>query len=144
MIKITILTVGKFKEPWLQEALDLYIKRLSSQAIIEIELFKDENRLIEALYKKKFPLMLFDAKGKMLTSEGFAKDFFINVEKGGGRLGLVIGGVKGLPRNILSSYPTYSLSKMIFTHQMARVIICEQIYRAFQIKNGSQYHLMES
>ena len=70
----------------------------------------------------------------------FSAYFYKNVQDGGASINFVIGGFDGLPDILLKKYPSLSLSKMTWTHQMARLLLIEQIYRATEIYKGSGYH----
>ena len=78
----------------------------------------------------------------MCTSERFSEEMYKWLEEGGSRLTFVIGGAEGLPDEIKSNYGNrmLSLSTLTFTHQFARILLMEQIYRASEIKKGSGYH----
>ena len=139
MIKIKLLSVGKTKEPWLEAGLEEYLKRLSSSASFEFLWYKSEMLLEEAIAKEKQAILL-DPHGKVFDSIEFADFLFQGFEKGGSRLAFGIGGPDGFSDAIKKTLPLLSLSKMTFTHQMTRLILVEQIFRAFEIKKGSGYH----
>lgn len=135
MIKVKIFSIGKTKESWLEEALQEYTKRLKSTATFEWLWAKNNDQLIEWVESEDSVICL-DPNGKLMTSEQFAN----LVEKGGSRLSFVIGGAEGLPEKLKKNYFLLSLSPLTLTHQMTRLLLIEQIYRAFEIKKGSQYH----
>jgi len=137
--KIKILSVGKTKENWLEAALDLYIKRLRAQAVIECQWFKTSAQL-EAALMAESGVVCLDQNGEELTSLGFSKFLVQKLEGFGSRLTFVIGDDLGLPPALKNKFPLISLSKLTFTHQMARLILLEQIYRAFEIAKSSPYH----
>ncbi|MCB1149218.1 MAG: 23S rRNA (pseudouridine(1915)-N(3))-methyltransferase RlmH [Chlamydiia bacterium] len=134
MIKVRILSVGKTKEAWLKEALAEYDKRLTGRIEIETILFKDESRLYE-----ESGAIFLDPEGPLLTSEAFAQKF-----EGWSQtmrpVTFVIGGAEGFDRAFLKGKETISLSKMTFTHQLTRLILAEQIYRAHCILSKIPYH----
>ncbi|MCH9633712.1 MAG: Ribosomal RNA large subunit methyltransferase H [Chlamydiae bacterium] len=132
-------SVGKNKEKWLQDALELYQGRLSSQIKLKFIWSKNSNQLLKFLENEK-KIICFDPVGFSFTSEKFSSYLFKALEEGGTQLALVIGEAQGLPE-ALKKHPAISLSKMVFTHQMARLIVAEQIYRALAIKEGLPYHL---
>jgi 23S rRNA (pseudouridine1915-N3)-methyltransferase len=138
MYKIKIITIGKTKEKWLDDALEEYLKRLKPIALVEIVLAKDDPQLVQMASKEPLVICL-DPVGKSLTSELFSTFLIENLQKGGSRLAFVIGGADGLPAS-LKTQPALSLSPLTFTHQMARLILVEQLYRAFEINRGSPYH----
>ena len=139
MIRIKLLSVGKTKEPWLEEAVSDYVKRLSSQVEFEFVWLKDDAQL-ELKVMKEGRVVLLDPQGITMTSEEFSGFLFKEIEKGNSRLAIVIGGPEGLSSKMKSHFQQISLSKMTFTHQITRLILLEQIYRAFEIDKGSSYH----
>ena len=139
MPKIKIISVGKNKEKWLEEAIAEYIKRLRPTHQIEFLWLQEDRELAPAVTKEKNVICL-DAAGKSLTSEQFAAHFQHHLEKGGARLTYVIGGAEGLNDELRQNYTLISLSPLTFTHQMVRLILIEQIYRATEILKGSKYH----
>lgn len=139
MHKLRILSVGKTKETWLEEALDEYIKRLSKTLSIEFVWAKNDEQLIQ-LASKESMLICMDAAAKPMDSETFSSFIVKKFEEGGSRLAIVIGGAEGLPTPLKQRPILISLSPMTFTHQLVRLILVEQIYRAFEIDKGSRYH----
>lgn len=140
MLHVAILTIGKSKERWLDEALAEFYKRLTGQIAITIELARDDAHLEQIVKKHPRPILL-DPQGKQLTSEEFTTFFYREIEQGGSRLAFVIGGPEGLPPTLLNArIPMISLSRMTLTHQMVRLMLVEQIYRAYEIHRGSGYH----
>lgn len=137
MIRIQILSPGKIKDAWLEDALQEYLKRLSSYAEVTCHWCKDETAFQKLLSSQKDVIYL-DPQGKEYTSEGFSEYMFKEIERGGSKITFAIGGPEGFKD--LEGKKKISLSKMTFTHQMARVILLEQIYRAFEIDKGSEYH----
>lgn len=138
MYKIHIISIGKNKEKWLSEAIAEYQKRLSPFVSFSFDFVKDNETLVERALKEKNVLAL-DMEGESYTSEEFSKKIISLLEKGGSFLTLIIGGVEGLPLP-LQKLPLLSLSKMTFTHQMCRLILIEQLYRAFLIDQNKGYH----
>ena len=157
---IKIVAVGKIKEKFYRQALDEYLKRMTAYNKVEIvevpdekaaenlsdkeiDLIKEkEGEKILAKIKEDSFVITLEIGGKALDSIEFAK--LIQKEKieGGGRdLVLVIGGSNGLGRNVLkrSNY-RLSFGKMTYPHQLMRVILLEQIYRAHRIISGEPYH----
>lgn len=138
MYKINLYSVGKNKESWLEEALSLYQTRLSSKIKLHFIWAKNSIQLMKFLEKERH-IICFDPKGAELTSEAFSKTLFDSLDAAGSSLALVIGEASGLTEP-LKKHPLISLSKMIFTHQMSRLIVAEQIYRAQAIRDNSPYH----
>jgi len=139
MLKIKLLTIGKTKESWLEDALAEYLKRLKPVLSFELVLAKNDAELVELAQKEKICICL-DPSGKLLSSEEFAEYFFSEVERGGSKLTFVIGGPEGLPQAMLKKHELLSLSRLTFTHQICRLILIEQIYRAVEMQKGSKYH----
>lgn len=139
MIKIRILSPGKIKEPWLHEALQEYIKRLTPYARFDLIFTKNEQALEILLHENK-KMILLDPEGMALDSQAFSEYFFKAVEMGGTEVSFAIGGPDGFSKETKQNHSLISLSKMTFTHQIARLILVEQIYRAFEIRQGSHYH----
>lgn len=138
MYKINLYSVGKNKESWLEEALALYQTRLQKQITIHFNWLKNSDQLLKALQKES-KVYCFDPQGESLTSDQFADTLQNGLVQGGSQVALVIGEAQGLTKE-LKNYPLISLSKMIFTHQLTRLVVMEQIYRAVQIWNNSPYH----
>lgn len=155
-MNIKIIAVGKIKEQYLKEALKEYEKRLSSFcsfSVIEVqaEQINDESMVekykeIEAQrimqhIKQDSYIITLEIKGKMYSSEEFAKKIKDISNSGINDTTFVIGGANGLANNISDiSSLKLSFSKMTFTHQMIRLILEEQIYRAFKINANEPYH----
>lgn len=152
MLKITIIAVGKVKEKFWQEAIQEYSKRLKPYAVLDFvevkpESFSSQNkksaqvkenqRLINILAKyKQENIYLLAENGKEFSSLGFSK--FIEDKS---ELILVIGGALGWAEEIRKKYPqAISLSQLTMPHELARVVLLEQIYRAITIINGKEYH----
>jgi len=139
MYKVKIFSVGKTKERWLEEAIDLYIKRLKGKMTIEWLFAKDDAALLSQLNKERH-FILLDENGKQHTSRQFSSMVIDELEKNGSRLNLVIGGAEGLPPSLKEKGNLISLSKLTFTHQIARLTLVEQLYRALQIEQNTPYH----
>ena len=159
MQKVIILCVGKLKEEYWRLACAEYAKRMSRFAdfsIVEIDeerlpdspspaqikktLEKEGERLL-AKVPSGFEIVSMCIEGKQIDSESLAKKIQETAINGSGNIAFIIGGSWGLSDEVknASSF-RLSMSKMTFPHQMARVMLCEQIYRAFQINNGGKYH----
>ncbi len=155
MLNIKIIVVGKFKEKYWAEAEAEYKKRLTPYAKISlVELsdlaFKNEAdrnriRLAEAeKIKSSIPdnayVIALTEEGKKFDSEQFAK-WMEKLNETGQPIVLIIGGPMGLDRDFLKSVnTTLSLSDLTFPHQLARVVLFEQLYRAAMINSKKQYH----
>lgn len=139
MIHIKIFTMGKTKEKWLQEALSEYEERLKGRATFSLVLYKTEKELEENLVLKKFAVLL-DPNGISYDSEEFSKFFLKKAEESGSTIVFGIGGATGFSKNFTKNFTCISLSKLTFTHQITRILLYEQIFRAFEIIKGSGYH----
>ena len=135
MINISVICVGKLKEQFLRDGCAEYIKRLSPYAktqIIEIA----EERAPDAPSEAE----ILCIEGREFSSPEFAQE----IEKlslGNSKIAFVIGGSFGLSDKV-KSLGTFKLSfgKMTLPHQLARLVLCEQVYRAFSILNHARYH----
>ena len=142
---IKIICPGKIKEVYLREAIEDYKKRISKYhkiEIIEVEdstMEEEEKRILKHIDNKDYVITL-EIKGNILTSEEFAdkidKSFITN-----SCICFVIGGSLGLSDEVKKrSNFRLSFSSFTFPHQLFRVILLEQIYRAFKILNNETYH----
>jgi 23S rRNA (pseudouridine1915-N3)-methyltransferase len=135
MFKVKIYTVGKCKEAWLQEALSEYEKRLSRKMEIEWVLAKNDADLSEKL-PRDVPWISLDVKGELADSPTLSRKLLQN-----SRLHFLIGGAEGVAQELLNkSAWRWSLSPLTFTHQMVRLLLVEQLYRALEIDAGTSYH----
>lgn len=139
MLKLKILSVGKTKEKWLDEAFGEYQKRLKPLMQIDCQWAKDSSQLLDWALKEPY-LICLDPAGRLLSSEQFATLIEQSWDKGGSRLTIVIGGAEGLPLELKQQAQLISLSPLTFTHQITRLVLIEQIYRATEIQKGSHYH----
>lgn len=158
-MKIAIVCVGKIKEKFYRDAIDEYAKRLSKYCKLEIIEVADEktpdkasetvenqikekeaDRILEKIKEDTFVYTL-EIKGKRYTSEAFAKELENKGTYGTSNIAFVIGGSLGLHEKVLKrSNGSISFSDMTFPHQLMRVILIEQIYRAYRIMNNEPYH----
>lgn len=144
MPQIKILTIGKIKENYIQEGIGEYLKRMKKRRIEIIEL-KDSSKQEEGeeiLNKIKklegYLLIALDEHGVELTSVEFSEFIGKNITCD---LCFVIGGPDGLDKKVPDSVDhTVALSRMTFTHEMVRLFLIEQLYRAFAIIEGKKYH----
>lgn len=158
-MKIRILAIGKIKEPYLKQGIDEYLKRIKPYCQIEVVEVNDEpvndnpkdadiervknleGEKILKLLKPQDYLISLDLNKKQLTSEEFAKYIEDKLVLGGSTINFVIGGSYGLSDALKKrANDAISLSNMTFLHQMTRLILLEQIYRAFKINRNETYH----
>ena len=146
-MRINILAIGKLKERYLIEAVEEYLKRLKPYATVEIvelqecrTIEEEGEKLISRLPKDSW-ICVLDVFGEVMSSEQFAQTMSNLALNGQSKLVFVIGGAFGINDKIRKmANLRLSLSKMTFTHQMTRLILIEQIYRAFKINRGEPYH----
>jgi 23S rRNA (pseudouridine1915-N3)-methyltransferase len=136
--KVKIIAVGKVKKPWLQAGIALYVKRLPELEIVEIKDAGKEKEAdkLESLLKPQDRLVVLSEMGQAHDSTGFAQWLG---QEAFGTLVLFIGGPEGLCDR-LKTHPMISLSAMTFPHEMARLMLVEQLYRAKTILQNGSYH----
>lgn len=140
MYRLKIISIGKVKESWLTAGIEEYTKRLKSTLSISWVLAKN-NLELETLVKKEKSYGALDEKGKLLDSGQFALFLEKQWMQAGAQLTLVIGGADGLTEATRKGASfLISLSPLTFTHQLARLILLEQVYRSLEILKGSPYH----
>ncbi|MTI66289.1 MAG: 23S rRNA (pseudouridine(1915)-N(3))-methyltransferase RlmH [Firmicutes bacterium] len=158
-MNITIISVGKIKDKYLKLGLKEFEKRLSSYCKLkvievnderapenlsetEIKIVKDKEgeRILKKLNNTTYVIAL-DIKGKNISSEDFSKKLDELALRGSSNITFIIGGSLGLSEKVLKKAKfKLSFSKMTFPHQLMRLILLEQIYRAFRISRGEPYH----
>ena len=158
-MKITLVTVGKIKEKFFEDAIKEYSKRLSRYCKLEILQVADEktpegaSEAVELQIKEKegqriLSLIRDDAyvialaiEGKMLDSEELAERIEKSGVSGISQIVFVIGGSLGLSAQVMKRADyALSFSRMTFPHQLMRVVLLEQIYRSYRIMNHQPYH----
>ena len=155
MRKIRVICVGKTQDAYLLEGIKVFekkLKRFCSFSWIFIKeaaykkgkknqwLSEECTRLQKAIDSRNY-IIACDEKGRSYTSPSLAKQFQSIANSGHSQIDFIIGGAYGLPEDILKKANLkLSLSDMTFTHQMIRLLLIEQIYRAFTINNNIKYH----
>ena len=159
MQKITVISVGRLKEDFFKSAEKEYAKRLSgfcnlkiievsqqqlpsnpSDGQVEAALLTEAEDIISKIPKGSEVVTLC-IEGKLYSSEELSNIIENNANMGTGHMTFIIGGSFGLSEKVKSmSKIRLSMSKMTFPHRLARVMLLEQVYRAFQIEVGSKYH----
>src|SRR5262249_25262469 len=138
-MKIKIAWIGKSREPAIQSLTDEYMKRLSRYAETTSAVAKDETGLLSHR-KEKHRLVVLDSRGKTLASEGLA-EFLRREQEQALPLLFAIGGADGFSDEARRQATfVLSLGKMTLPHELARVVLLEQLYRAFTILNHHPYH----
>ena len=158
-MNISIISIGKLKEKYLKVGIDEYLKRLSSYAKVEIIELSDEKapeelsqaemeqvkqkegeRILAKISQDTYVIALA-IDGKMKSSEELADSLDKLATYGNSKIAFVIGGSLGLSNEVLNrANEKLSFSKMTFPHQLMRLILLEQVYRAFRINRGEPYH----
>lgn len=142
MFAVNIICHGTIKEQYLRDAIAEYSKRLSAYCTFNIYEAKDDQGLFTLLdkHKKDYKIALC-IEGKQIDSPALAKMIGSLPISGYPGVSFLIGGSDGMPEQLkaLCDY-RLSFSKMTFPHQLMRVILCEQIYRAYTILNNQKYH----
>jgi len=151
MLKINLVCVGNLKDKFFIDACDEYKKRLSrfcSLNIIELKEYTNfentqqtkEKEAIEIIKNLKGFVILLDVKGELISSEELSKKIF-NLSNTNSEITFVIGGSYGVSEEVKErANLKISVSKMTFPHRLFRVMLLEQIYRAFTIINNIGYH----
>lgn len=145
MYRYTIITIGRMKNKTLAELCDDFSKRLRRSGNFELIELKDGDvesegqRILEAVEKRRDAKVYATAEeGKTRTSAMFAEELF-NLQ--GQQAVFIIGGAYGLSDAVKQRADVlFSLSPLTFTHEIARMLLCEQLYRAVSINSGSKYH----
>ena len=144
-MKLKIAWIGKTKEPAIQALTDDYVKRLSHYVDVEAAQVKDESALLKLCARDARPthtLVLLDGTGKQLSSEELAKFLREHQERNPLPLLFAIGPADGFTDEARKATGlVLSLSKMTLAHELARIVLLEQLYRAFTILKGHPYHL---
>lgn len=158
-MNISIITVGKLKEKYLKQGIDEYLKRLSCYAKVEVIEVPDEKapeelsetemvqvkdkegeRILAKIHPDTYVIALA-IEGKQKSSEELADTLDKLATYGKSKIAFVIGGSLGLSQQVLNrSDEKLSFSKMTFPHQLMRLILVEQVYRAYRINRGEPYH----
>jgi len=157
MLIIHLLTLGRLKEPYWQEAEREYVKRLTPYARVIVHELKEEpfddkdstefikkkeaEKITSAISKVKDVFIIaLDESGEKYSSKEFSEEIK-KLQENYQTVLFIIGGPKGLDESILKTTNLkLSLSSFTFTHQMARVFLLEQLYRSFMILNNRRYH----
>ncbi|HMD39203.1 MAG TPA: 23S rRNA (pseudouridine(1915)-N(3))-methyltransferase RlmH [Candidatus Acidoferrum sp.] len=140
-MKIRLLMLGKTRRAEMRAVIDDYVKRISRQSPIEVTEVRDGESTIKTLdADRAATAILLDAAGKSFTSEAFAKWLGEQRDRGTREIIFVCGDADGFPPAVRERVPQkISLSAMTYSHELARAMLAEQIYRAFAILSGSPY-----
>ena len=155
-MKIQFWTVGKAHESYVKEGVEIFTKRISNYYPVqwnilpmpknaglmeENDLKTKEGEMILTMLKKEDYLVVLDERGKQLNSEGIAAFLQLRANESEKNIVFLIGDAYGVSNNIYqrANY-TWSLSQLVFPHQLVRLILAEQIYRACSILRNEKYH----
>ncbi len=140
MLTVKVIAIGNLKESYLREAVREYEKRLTAYCRFQIIELKDNAPILPHLPDRAYRIALC-VEGRQKSSEELAALIDEKATEGFSELCFVIGAFDGLPEEVKAACQLrLSFSKMTFPHQLMRVILAEQIYRAFTINAGSKYH----
>ena len=155
-MKFQFWTVGKNHEPFVKEGIDLFTKRISNYyplewniisspknaaSLSETDLKKKEGEIITAIWQKEDYLVLLEENGKQLSSEELANFIQARANESKKNIVFLIGGAFGVSDEVKKRANfQWSLSKLVFPHQLVRLILAEQIYRACSINRNEKYH----
>ncbi|HYR97918.1 MAG TPA: 23S rRNA (pseudouridine(1915)-N(3))-methyltransferase RlmH [Gemmatimonadales bacterium] len=138
-MRYRVVAVGRVRDAALRAACDGYLERLRRYTRVEEREVKDEARILEGVPEGSRLVALSEA-GEQWSSEQLA-DWTARWELDGRDVAFAIGGAEALPAAVLQTAErTWSLSRLTFPHELARVIVCEQLYRAYTIRRGEPYH----
>ena len=152
MVKLRLVAVGGIKESFYRDAIAEYVKRLGKWAKVEILEAEEASRLDDPAQKReaeadgilkrvKGKTILLDVKGRLISSEGLAKLISDYTIAGDSELTFVIGGSNGVADSVKDrADEILSFGEITLPHQLFRVILLEQLYRAETILNGAAYH----
>ena len=143
-MKLRIAWIGKTKDSAIQSLTADYLTRLARYLPTESLELADEAALLKQLEKSRTPqtLVLLDARGQQLSSEQFAEFLRRHQDRGTQSLLFAVGGPDGFSDQALAASSfQLSLGKMTLPHELARVVLLEQLYRGFTILKGHPYHL---
>lgn len=152
-MKVKIVWLGKTKEAAIRALTEEYLKRISRYATVEGNSVRDEDALLQSCgcgssgktkkssASQKTTLVLLDSRGKQFSSEEFAQFFRNYQERNPLPIIFAVGGADGFTAEThAAAATTISLGRMTLPHELARVVLLEQIYRAFTILKGHPYH----
>jgi 23S rRNA (pseudouridine1915-N3)-methyltransferase len=140
-MRIRLLMLGKTRHPEMRAILDDYVKRIGRSCLVEITEVRDGAAAVKNLDAARAAnVVLLDAAGKNLDSNALAKWLGELRDRGTRELIFLCGDAEGFPDDLRQrAHQKLSLSAMTFSHELARVMLAEQLYRAFAILSGSPY-----
>ena len=140
-MKLRLLMLGKTRRPELRSIFDDYVKRISRSCSIEVNEVRDADAATKKLdADRAATTLLLDAGGKPQDSESLARWLAEQRDRGTREIIFICGGADGFPEALRQRVQQkFSLSTMTYSHELARVMLAEQLYRAFAILSGSPY-----
>lgn len=140
-MKLHLAAVGRLKEPYLVAAADEYVKRLRPMCTLAVHEVKDEAALLAAL-PANVHLYAFDERGEMISSTQLAELIAAEQAHGGGApVAFAIGGADGHGDELRKrARKLIAFGRMTIAHRLVRILVLEQLYRAFKILRGEPYH----
>lgn len=155
-MEICVLSVGKISSPWIMQGLELFESRIkkyikfstliipdikNTKSLSKENIKEEEGKAILNNLQSSDFVVLMDERGKEFTSREFAEWIQKQMNSGKKRLVIIIGGPFGFSENVYTRTDfKIALSKMTFTHEMAKLVLTEQIYRSMTILKGEPYH----
>jgi 23S rRNA (pseudouridine1915-N3)-methyltransferase len=155
-MKLHLIFVGKTREPYLRDGIEDFLKRLRRYVPVEVKVVRAErltredeaervigieSERVSAAKPRDSHLVVLDRRGKQMSSEGLARWWQRLEREGCRKLCIAVGGVLGFSEKLRDQAQTLlSISEMTFTHEMSRLILLEQLYRARTIMKGEKYH----
>ena len=155
-MKLSIICMGRTREQFIQDGIEKYLRYLNPYAPAELKILREEKvedlkdaprvRKLEAVKIAKalspgVHVVALDERGREFTSHEFASFLDTALEKGTREMAFVLGGAMGLDETVTGKATTVlALSRWTLTHEMARLVLLEQLYRAFTIIKGKTYH----
>ena len=155
-MKLHFWSVGKAHESYVKEGVEVFTKRVSNYypvewtiippnknaaSLGEVELKKKEGETILQLLQKEDYLIVLEERGKQMTSEGLANFIQLRANESTKNVVFLIGGAFGVSDTVIQrSNFKWSLSQLVFPHQLVRLILAEQVYRACSILRNEKYH----
>ena len=146
MLRITVFAVGKLKEAFWKDAVAEYLKRLDAYAKVQVREIPDstpakEAAALLAALPERGQVILLDIRGKETSSEALAEKIGRYALAGDSHLSFMIGGSDGVTAEVRKrATERVSFGPITLPHNLARVVLVEQIYRAFKIQRGEPYH----
>ena len=155
-MKIQFWSIGKINESHVEEGIQLFTKRITNYypvqwqiisslknaaVMSEVDLKQKEGEIILGLLKKDDYLILLDERGKQLSSEGLAEFIQQRANESQKNIIFLIGGAFGVSKEVMNrANYKWSLSQLVFPHQIVRMLLAEQVYRACSINRNEKYH----